>query len=566
MKDIHLILVLTLILYQSQAGSFYVSATANKTGTGSFVNPWQLQSALNHPPELKPGDTVWLREGTYLNSYDAQTSFSCKTNGTAKAAIIFRNYKEEKAIIDGQLLYSLYTALGSCSYTWFWGIEVTNSFSTDRNHDITGGITCTAENMKFINMIVHDTGGGIDCWKTATNSEVYGCLIYHIGNNNNNNGNLEGHGHGMYLQNDTFGTKLIHNNIIFSTYGYGMKVWQTTTTAALGNFDIQGNIVFNGGAASENLGGVGNNYRTHNFFVVSNSSANPIRNTVIKHNFTFSGNNTPRPPVNAFGLNYGVDNFILDSNYLTCQTRLGFNNTPIFKSSVKGNRILGGIPAVYGVYLWGFLQTDFPQNTFEDNLPINGVDYFLLPNKYDKNISHLVIYNWAGTDEVEINLSRLNLLPGDEYEIIQVMNYHAIPIKRTKSNSDLVRISMNVTEFEKATGSNQVVASQFPKFGVFILRKTGNNISTFTKETNKEIIVDIRPNLISDYFKINIHTANHESYHFLLYTMEGKQVLNIQLNESPLIVNRNELNAGIYKYVIQNKLGLSEASGQLIFK
>lgn len=69
----------------------------------------------------------------------------------------------------------------------------------------------------------------------------------------------------MYLQNDTFGTKLIHNNIVFNTFGNGIKIWQTTTTAPIGNFDIRNNILFNGGSASENLGGVGNNSRTHNF-------------------------------------------------------------------------------------------------------------------------------------------------------------------------------------------------------------------------------------------------------------------------------------------------------------
>ena len=277
------------------ASSFYVASNAKITGTGSFSNPWTFQTALNHPSALHPGDTVWLKGGTYTNTFDAQTSFSCKTNGTLNAPIIFRNYNNERVTIDGQLLYSLYLGLGKCCYTWFWGLEITNTASTDRNHDIPGGITCTAENIKFINMIVHDTGTGIDCWKTAKNSETYGCIIYHIGNNLLNGTNLEGHGHGMYLQNDTFGTKLIHNNIIFNTYGYGIKVWQTTTTAALGNFDVQRNIVFNSGAASENLGGLGNNSRTHNFFVVANGENNPVRNTVIKHNYTYADQTMPRP-------------------------------------------------------------------------------------------------------------------------------------------------------------------------------------------------------------------------------------------------------------------------------
>ncbi|MBK9107639.1 MAG: hypothetical protein IPM92_04465 [Saprospiraceae bacterium] len=221
------------------AASFFVSPSGSTSGDGSFQKPWTLQFALNHPMAVLPGDTIWLKAGVYLNSFDSQSSFSCFTNGTDKAPIIFRNYNNERAILDGNIVYTLYSGFGNCSYTWFWGIEVRNSMSVSRNQNIGGGVTCTAENMKFINMIIYDTGHGLDVWKTAKNTDVYGCIIYHIGNNLNNNGNLEGHGHGLYLQNDTFGMKKIHNNIIFNTYGNGIKIWQTTTTAAIGNFDIQ---------------------------------------------------------------------------------------------------------------------------------------------------------------------------------------------------------------------------------------------------------------------------------------------------------------------------------------
>ena len=409
MKLFPFVLFLTIISAQAKGAGFFVSADAAAAGDGSRANPWRLQTALDHPAALRPGDTVWVRGGVYTNAFDAQTSFSCRTHGTPTAPIIFRNYMHERATVDGNQTYTLYLSLGQCSNTWFWGLEVTNSRSTDRNHDIGGNVTCTAENIRFINMIIHDMGSGLDSWKTALNSELYGCLVYHIGNNVNNNGNWEGHGHGMYLQNDTVGTKRIHNNIVFSTYGYGIKVWQTTTTAAIGNFDIRHNIVFNGGSASENLGGPGNNYRTHNFFVVSNGASNPVLNTVIKHNYTYSGSNTPRPPVNAFGLNYGVKNMILDSNYLTCQTRLGFNNTPVFEASVKGNTFFGGIPSIYGVYLWGFTQADYPENVYVPDLPDTGMTCAVLPNAYEEGRAHLAIYNWDSAATVRVNITASGL-------------------------------------------------------------------------------------------------------------------------------------------------------------
>lgn len=503
MKIFQLTLVLLLSAGITRAGSFYVSSTALSTGSGSISNPWQLQTALNHPPALKAGDTVWILGGVYTNSFDAQTSFSCRTNGTASAPIIFRNYNNERVTIDGQQTYSLYFNLGSCSYTWFWGIEVTNSYSTDRNHDIGGSITCTAENIKLINMIVHDMGSGMESWKTAKNAEIYGCLIYHIGNNLNNNGNMEGHGHGMYLQNDTVGTKIIHDNIVFSTYGYGIKVWQTTTTSALGNFDIQRNIVFNGGAASENLGGVGNNSRTHNFFVVANGVNNPVYNTVIKHNYTYSGINTPRPPVNAFGLNYGVKNMILDSNYLTCQTRLGLNNTPIFDASVKGNTIIGGISAVYGVYLWGFAQTDYTQNTYIQDIPTKGLEYFVIPNKYEKGRAHIAIYNWDSVESVQINISNSGLKEGEQYELINAMDYYNDTIIGTYTPNGIITVPMAGHTFAQAVGSKQIPFSQFPKFGAFVLRKKAIQQPNGISENTTTPHLTITPNPSTGIFSIN---------------------------------------------------------------
>lgn len=524
MKMIFFVFCICICASNLIATSYYVSDGAKITGDGSFSNPWTLQKAFDHPAALKPGDTVWIRGGIYTNTYDAQTSFNCKTNGTLNAPIIFRNYKDERVLIDGAKSYTIYAGLGNCSFTWFWGLEVINSSPTDRNHDILGGITCTAENIKFINMIVHDTGSGIDAWKTAKNTEIYGCLIYHIGNNLLNDNNWEGHGHGMYLQNDTFGTKLIHNNIVFSTFGNGIKIWQTTTTAPIGNFDIRNNILFNGGSASENLGGVGNNSRTHNFFVLSNGPNNPLVNTVIKHNYTFAGLNIPRPPVNAFGLNYGVKNLILDSNYLSCQTRLGFNNTPIFNASIKGNHFIGGIPPVYGYYLWGFGQTDYPENLYIPEIPSSGLEYFILPNKYEPGRSHLVIYNWDSLETVQINCIQSGLKPGESYELVNVMDYHADVINGQFPIDGILSIPMTQHSFAKPIGSMQQVASQFPTFGVFLIRKKETQFPNSMNESFHNNTMKIFPNPTTGRFKINVPD---KILAIALYDYLGNQVYNI---------------------------------------
>ncbi len=547
--------VFIIFSYKLLGNQFFVSAEALASGLGTYNSPWKLQTALNHPKTLQPGDTVWIRGGTYLNNFDSQTSFNCNTNGTATSPIIFRNYKQERVILDGENTYTLYAAINNCSYTWFWGLEITNSYSKDRKHDISGGVTCTASEMKFINMIIHDTGSGLDLWKTAKNTEAYGNIIYHIGNNVLNNMNWEGHGHGMYLQNDTFGLKKIHQNIIFSSFGYGMKVWQTTTTSALGHFDIRDNILFNGGSASENLGGVGNNYRTHNFFIVSNSVGNPVLRSSIVHNFTYSGTNTPRPPVNAFGLNYGMNNCRIDSNVLTGQTRLGFNNTPVFKSSVSSNKIISGIPSVYGYYLWGFSNTDFPQNDYIDNLQSQTNEYYLLNNQYENNRNHLVIYNWQNQDIININLIKQGWKASDEYILINVLDLHNDTIRGKLNSFGEIEIPMQNRSLIKAIGADKEPVSQFPGFGTFILIRSPNILNVNYERLQPQI--KLFPNPCHN--KLVLHT-DHKLIRIEFYTLQGNMLLKFDNFTNKSISSEFDvslLSSGIYWVKVVSENGLS---------
>jgi hypothetical protein len=531
MKYLSVTFYFVLLVSKGMASNFYVSPTTTGGGNGSFGNPWQFQQALSSPVEItNPIDTIWiwLRGGIYTNTFDSQTSFSCFTNGSTNAPIVFRNYDNERATLDGQLPNTLACGLGNCSYTWFWGLEIMNSDTSDRDHsnvDRLGSVYCTAEHMKFINLVVHDMGSGLNSWKTAYNSETYGCIIYNIGNNLLNGVNWEGHGHGMYLQNDTLGVKRIRNNIVFSTYGNGINVWQTTTTSAFGNFDFQRNIVFNGGAASENLGGVGNNSRTHNFFVVSNGVNNPIRNIVIKHNYTYAGTNTPRPPVNAFGLNYGVDHMTLDSNYLTCQIRLGYNNTPVFNASVAGNKIVAGIPAKYGYYLWGFTDMDYPQNTYLPTQPSSGLDYFVLPNEYEQGRAHIAIYNWENAESVQIDVSNSGLLTGDIYELVNAMDYYNDIISDTLDETGAITVPMTGHTFAPVVGSSKDPVSQFPTFGVFVIRKIGHSIPTDISEHRVQNSLNIYPNPTSGICSVSVLISHPGEYKLIIMDILGNPTI-----------------------------------------
>ena len=75
---------------------FYVSPTAAANGNGSFNNPWKLQTALDHPSAVQPGDTIWLRGGIYN-----APPYTSHLVGTSAEPIIVRQYPGERARIDG---------------------------------------------------------------------------------------------------------------------------------------------------------------------------------------------------------------------------------------------------------------------------------------------------------------------------------------------------------------------------------------------------------------------------------------------------------------------------------
>src|SRR5689334_17648608 len=78
-----------------RAADFFVSPTGSARGDGSIGNPWDLQTALNGPAAVHPGDTIWLRGGTYRGT------FASNLNGTSSAPIQVRQYAGERATLDG---------------------------------------------------------------------------------------------------------------------------------------------------------------------------------------------------------------------------------------------------------------------------------------------------------------------------------------------------------------------------------------------------------------------------------------------------------------------------------
>ena len=88
-----LTLLFTLSLFYAHAINYYVASNGLDTNNGTLSLPFlSIQHGSN---QLNPGDTLFVREGTYFEKIYLNTS------GTIGSPITITNYQNEEAIIDG---------------------------------------------------------------------------------------------------------------------------------------------------------------------------------------------------------------------------------------------------------------------------------------------------------------------------------------------------------------------------------------------------------------------------------------------------------------------------------
>ena len=389
---------------------YYASPSGRPSGNGSIGNPWDLQTALSQPPSVHPGDTIWLRGGTYSGIY---SSF---LTGTASAPIIVRQVPGERATLDGGTANTavLLTVWGA--YTWFWGFEVMSSsldrfsndpssYPTDLNRPYEGIANAqqpgSGVGTKFINLVVHDLGQGFGFWQDATDAEINGCLIYYNGWDAPD----RGHGHGIYTQNQT-GTKTIKDNIIFANFSHGIHAYGSGS-AHLNNIWAEGNILFQSGVLSAVEGGRN--------LLIGGESGNVAQSPTVASNFLYrsSGGVTNS---SDFDLGYsgGCANPRVTNNYIADNTQF-VNCSDI---TMTGNTFYGAIG--------GFSPASFPSNTYFSQRP-TGTLVFVRPNQYEPGRANIAVYNWDNQPTVSVDVSSV-LAPGASFEIRNAQNFFGPPV------------------------------------------------------------------------------------------------------------------------------------------
>jgi hypothetical protein len=383
------------------ATDYFVSPTASASGDGSGGNPWRLQTALNHPAAVRPGDTIWLRGGTYAGTY---TSY---LTGTSAAPIIVRQYPNERAKLDGGNSNGMPILRIGGGHAWYWGFEImssdpdrVSSTALDFPPDMGRGdgiSSMTATGIKLINLVVHDTRQGISAFREWTNAEIYGSLIYYNGWQSS----AGGYGHGIYTQNDNSGTKRIADNILFQQFSHGLHAY--TESGVINNYIVEGNTSFmNGDLASS---GSGRNLLVGGLVVA--------QNPIVRNNELFF---TPGGPTSSLNMGYiaGCNNPNITNNYVADNTRV----VNCLSGPFTGNFFYGTTS--------GFNPSQYPGNTYTTQRP-TGVRVVLRPNEYEPGRANITIYNWSQVASTAVNVSGL-LQTGDAYEIRNAQNFFGPPV------------------------------------------------------------------------------------------------------------------------------------------
>lgn len=107
---------------QVAGNNYYVAPSGNNTNTGALNSPWKtLDYAFNYSG-LKPGDTVFIREGVYEEGI---ININNNPHGAKDALITYKNYPGEQPILKGTALI-----FKDRSYIRVEGLKFTDLFQT----------------------------------------------------------------------------------------------------------------------------------------------------------------------------------------------------------------------------------------------------------------------------------------------------------------------------------------------------------------------------------------------------------------------------------------------------
>jgi len=384
------VLVCVLLLCLTTRGAdWYVGPDGNPASPGTKDSPWDIASALNGRKGVRPGDTIYLMEGTYRRR--PNELFEVRLAGSSEKPICVRPVAGPHVRIDGGLAVQ-----SSSANVWIRDLEVfvseplpekpvsAGSSPSDLKRPWGGLHMHGGKDCKYVDLVIHNCNQGISCWSGEVNPEIYGCIIY-------DNGWLavdRGHGHCIYTQNDE-GVKTISNCIMTCCFdgSYTMHAYGSER-AYVNNYLAMENICYAPGP----------------FLIGGGRPSHGIR---VQRNFL-----------------YGVD------------MRIGYTAPSNEDCDIRDNVIVNGRLEI----------TRYHEAVQENNLILAQNEArppqskaVLLPNKYDPTRAHLVAYNWAKAESIDVNAGSF-AQDGDMIDLLDPKDSFGKPVATTTRRNGIIRV------------------------------------------------------------------------------------------------------------------------------
>jgi hypothetical protein len=236
----------------ARAREWFAATEGKAQNPGTKESPWDLGSALSGRQKVRPGDTLWISEGTYRHPDRRAGSpgYVVGLAGQENNAIQVRALSGKRVTIDGGL-----TVQAPATWLSIWNLEILVSENLSRSRTFGepgsspksydrpwGGLNIhSGKGCRYVNLVIHDNAQGISFWSGASDSEVHGCILY----DNGWKAPDRGHGHAIYTQNKD-GVKTIESCMMTGGYGYTLHAYGSKQ-AYVDNYLVRRNVCYNGG-------------------------------------------------------------------------------------------------------------------------------------------------------------------------------------------------------------------------------------------------------------------------------------------------------------------------------
>jgi parallel beta-helix repeat protein len=208
-------------------GAFYLATTGSDSNNGSKTSPWK--SLYTSIKKLGPGDTLYIREGTY--SFSGENIIAA--HGTASNPITIRAYPGETPTFKGTTTQGIFMWFRNAGYIKVSGLTIY-------------GDPSGATNVSHGGAVFQYTGDtyGID----VTNNDIYGASawaatmhIFYVGAGSVRDLTISGNlmdgkgsdGAGYHAYHDPNGTHILVANNTIRNFDQCVMIWSDTSSLVL---------------------------------------------------------------------------------------------------------------------------------------------------------------------------------------------------------------------------------------------------------------------------------------------------------------------------------------------